>query len=264
MEKIKITGSIVLYKNDRKMLKECIKSFFNTSINVHLYLVDNSPNTELKSLEKLNVNISYISNPSNPGFGASHNIVIDKILKTESSYHLILNPDIYYVTDVLKDLKFFMDKNHEIGHIMPKVTYPNGDYQFLCKRNPTFFDMLVRGVLPKFLKIIFIRRLNKFEYKDHNYDEKIYNVPYLSGCFMLFRTSTLKKVGYFDDRFFMYLEDADITRRFLQVSKTLYYPDVQIFHHFAKFTHSSFKFKWITIKSAFVYFKKWGFLKHLI
>lgn len=264
MEKIKITGCIVLYNNDREMLEECIRSFFNTSINVFLFLVDNSPNTGLKSLEELNMNISYISNPSNPGFGASHNIVIDKILKTKSSYHLILNPDIYYVTDVLKDLKIFMDKNHDVGHIMPKITYPNGEYQFLCKRNPTFFDMLARGFLPEFLKIIFKKRLNKFEYKDHNYDEKIYNIPYLSGCFMLLRTSTLRKVGYFDDRFFMYLEDADITRRFLQVSKTLYYPDAQIFHHFAKFTHSSFKFKWITIQSAFIYFKKWGWLKHLI
>ena len=264
MEKIKITASIVLYNNDIRIVKDCIKSFFNTRVNVFLFLVDNSPNTRLRSLEKLNSNILYISNPSNPGFGSSHNIAIEKILKTESTYHLILNPDIYYLTDVLKTLDSFMDKNQDIGHIMPKITYPNGEYQFLCKRNPTFFDMLARGFFPKFLQKFFQKRLNKFEYKDHNYDQKIYNVPYLSGCFMFFRISILKKVGYFDDRFFMYLEDADITRRFLQFSKTLYYPDAQIFHHFAKFTHSSFKFKWITMKSAFTYFKKWGILKHLI
>jgi GT2 family glycosyltransferase len=78
---------------------------------------------------------------------------------------------------------------------------------------------------------------------------------------MFLRTSVLKKVGFFDDRIFMYLEDADLTRRFLEISRTAYYPDAQVYHHFAKLTHKKLKFKWITVESAIVYFNKWGWLK---
>jgi GT2 family glycosyltransferase len=105
--------------------------------------------------------------------------------------------------------------------------------------------------------------MDTYEYKDRDYNKIIFDIPYLSGCFMFLRTSILKKVGLFDDRIFMYLEDADLTRRFLEVSRTAYYPEAQVYHHFAKLTHKEVKFKWITIESAFVYFKKWGWLKSI-
>ena len=81
----------------------------------------------------------------------------------------------------------------------------------------------------------------------------IYDIPYLSGCFMFFRVDSLRKIGLFDDRIFMYLEDADITRRILNVARTVYFPETIIYHHYAGLTHKEWKYKWITIKSAFVY-----------
>lgn len=258
----KITSCIVLYKNDITMLQETIDSFLNTDISVKLYLIDNSPTDELKVLVK-NSRIEYIHNPSNPGFGASHNLAIQKALELNSDYHLVLNPDIYFHTSTLEKMSEFMDLNPKIGHVMPKVTYPNGEFQYLCKTNPTFFDLFARGFMPSFLKKIFQKRMDKYEYKDKDYNEIIYNIPYLSGCFMFLRTSVLKEVGFFDDKIFMYLEDADLTRRFLQKSVTAYYPDAHVYHHFAKLTHKKLKFKWITIQSAFIYFNKWGWLKSI-
>jgi GT2 family glycosyltransferase len=80
---------------------------------------------------------------------------------------------------------------------------------------------------------------------------------------MFFRISTLKKVGFFDEKIFMYLEDADITRRFLEFSNTVYYPFATVFHHYAGLTHKKLKFKIITIQSAFIYFNKWGWFKNI-
>jgi GT2 family glycosyltransferase len=117
--------------------------------------------------------------------------------------------------------------------------------------------------MPNFIKNIFQKRMDRYEYKDHNYEDIIYDIPYLSGCFMFLRTETLKKVGFFDDKIFMYLEDADLTRRFLEVSRTVYFPKAHIFHHFAKLTHKKVKFKWITVQSAFIYFNKWGWFNHI-
>ena len=62
----------------------------------------------------------------------------------------------------------------------------------------------------------------------------------------------------------MYLEDADITRRFLKVSRTVYYPNAIVYHHYAGFTHKMWKYKWITIQSAITYFNKWGWLNSII
>lgn len=244
------------------MLQEAIASFLNTNLNVKLILVDNSPTDKLKILVT-DSRIEYIHNPSNPGFGASHNIAIQKAFELNSEFHLVLNPDIYFEKGSLEKLCDFMYSDEKIGHIMPKVTYPNDELQYLCKTNPTFFDLFARGFMPSFLKKIFKKRMDKYEYKHYDYDKIIYNIPYLSGCFMFLRTSVLKKVGYFDDRIFMYLEDADLTRRFLEVSHTVYYPGVHVYHYFAKLTHKKMKFKWITVQSAFIYFNKWGWLKSI-
>jgi GT2 family glycosyltransferase len=258
----KITSCIVLYKNDIIMLRETIDSFLNTDLSVKLFLVDNSPTDEL-SILVTDSRIEYIHNPANPGFGASHNVVIKKTFQLESDYHLVLNPDIYFEKGTLEKLCEFMDSNLNVGHVMPKVTYPNGDFQYLCKTNPTFFDLFARGFMPSFLKKAFQKRMDKYEYKNQDYNKIIFDIPYLSGCFMFLRTSVLKKVGFFDDKIFMYLEDADLTRRFLEVSQTVYFPKAHVYHHFAKLTHKEFKFKWITVQSAFVYFNKWGWLKSI-
>lgn len=244
------------------MLREAINSFLDTELNVKLFLVDNSPTDDLKVLVT-DSRIDYIHNPSNPGFGAAHNIAINKAYDDDSIYHLVLNPDIYFERGTLEKLCDFMDSSQEVGHVMPKVTYPNGEFQYLCKTNPTFFDLFVRGFMPQKLHFLLKKRMDKYEYKDHDYNEIIDNIPYLSGCFMFLRVSTLKKVGLFDDKIFMYLEDADLTRRFLEVSKTVYLPSAHVNHHFAKLTHKKFKFKWITIQSAFIYFNKWGWLKSI-
>ncbi|KRB57295.1 glycosyltransferase [Flavobacterium sp. Root186] len=257
-----ITSCIVLYNNDINMLKEAIKSFLNTQLEVHLFLVDNSPTDALKIL-KDDDRITYIHNPSNPGFGASHNVAIKKAFELNSDYHLVLNPDIYFDKGIIEKLVSFAENNKNVGHIMPRVEYPNGDLQYLCKTNPTFFDLFARGFMPNFLKKVFSNRMDKYEYKNHDYNDIMYNIPYLSGCFMFLRTSTLKEVGYFDDKIFMYLEDADLTRRFLEVSETAYFPEAKVFHHFGKLTHKKIKFKWITVQSAFIYFNKWGWLKSI-
>ena len=261
--KYKITSCIVMYENNVEMLQKCIDSFLNTSFNVKLFLIDNSPTDYLKILDKDN-RIEYKHNPSNPGFGAAHNLAIQEALDCESEYHIVLNPDIYFEKGTIEGMIDFMDKNKEFGQLLPKVTYPSEEIQYLCKRNPTFFDLFARGFMPNFVKKIFKKRLDKYEYKDLDYDEIMYDIPYLSGCFMLIRTSVFKKVGFFDDKIFMYLEDADLTRRILEVSRTVYYPKERIYHHFAKLTHKKLKFKWITVESAFIYFKKWGWFKHIV
>ena len=114
-----------------------------------------------------------------------------------------------------------MENNPDVGQLMPKVTHPDGEVQYLCKLLPTPYDLLVR----RFIPIKKIKDLNntKFELRFSEYD-KITNVLYLSGCFMLLRVSALKEVGLFDEGYFMYPEDIDLTSRIHTKYKTIFYP----------------------------------------
>lgn len=251
-----MSGCIVLYRNQKEPLLQAILSFLNTKLSIHLYLIDNSPTDDLREIIS-DRRVEYIHNPSNPGFGAAHNIAI-KTAMGNSKYHLVLNPDIYFEEGTLELLYNYMEQNVNVGHVMPKVLYPDGSIQYLCKTNPTPFDLFARRFLPGFLKRIFKKRMDKFEYRDRDYNQEMHNIPYLSGCFMFIRTEILKKVGYFDERIFMYIEDADLTRRILQVAETAYYPKAEVYHHYAKGSYKSWRLTWYNINGAFIYFNKWG------
>jgi Predicted glycosyltransferases len=250
--------SIVLYHDREERIKKAIESVLNTDLNITLYLVDNSSTDSLRELERIDKRIVYIFNNSNLGFGKAHNIALKKSIEKNISYHLVLNPDVYFEKGVLEELYNFMEANKDVGLVMPKVLYPDGNIQYLCKLLPTPLDLFGRRFLNfgPFRKIV-EKRNEIYELRFTGYD-KIMEVPYLSGCFMFIRTEVLKKVGLFDERFFMYLEDTDLSRKIHRVAKTVYYPYVHIYHEYGKGSYKSLKLLYYHIKSAIKYFNKYG------
>lgn len=250
-----LTCSIVLYHNDEAEIKKAINSLLQSSLSIKLFLVDNSKTDELKKLADAK-NIEYIFNNENAGFGKAHNTALLKAVPL-SSYHLILNPDIAFSTGVLEDIHAFMEKNKQVGQLLPKVFYDNGDLQKLCHLLPRPFDLLGRRF---FNGHGWAKKLNdKYELKGFNYDQCV-NIPNLSGCFMFMRNAVLQKTKYFDERYFMYLEDVDLTRRVHAVSETIFYPYVDIIHKYEKESYSNPVLLRYHINSAIRYFNKWGWL----
>jgi GT2 family glycosyltransferase len=84
------------------------------------------------------------------------------------------------------------------------------------------------------------------------------DVPFISGCFMFLKTAVLNDVGLFDDRYFMYCEDLDFSRRINARYRTVFYPEVEIVHHYAKGSYKNKNLLKIHLQSAFQYFNKWG------
>jgi len=104
--KITLSATIVLYKEGSIELSKAINSFLKTDITKKLFLIDNSPTDKLRN-KFTHPDIEYIFIGKNIGFGAGHNIVIDKI-KNYSKYHLILNPDVWFSPSVIPNLLVVM------------------------------------------------------------------------------------------------------------------------------------------------------------
>lgn len=250
-----INASIVLYHNDKEQVLKAMRSFLNTSLDVKLYLVDNSANDALKQLAGVDERVAYIFNNANLGYGSGHNVAIKRSIEEGALYHLVLNPDIYFESGVLEKLFDYMQRNKEVGLVMPKVLYPDGTNQNLCKLLPSPLDLFARRFIPLKSLVEAINYKYELQFFDYN---SVAEIPFLSGCFMFLRTDVLKQDCLFDARFFMYLEDADLTRRVSRVSKTVFYPEVSIYHEYQRGAHKDKKLLWYFIKSAFTYFNKYG------
>ncbi len=248
--------SLVLYKHNYIQIEGLIESVLSCKVSTYLTLIDNSPTNNLQHNLPENLPIQYHFSGSNLGYGCAHNLAISQSLKT-AKYHLVLNPDIRFEPNAISQMIAYMDSHPNIGLLMPKVLYPNGEIQHLCKLMPTPFDLIMRRFIPNFLHPWFKHRMEQYELKHKDYNQTM-EVPNLSGCFMLMRCEALKFTGLFDDRFFMYLEDTDLSRRINQQFKTVYYPEVSIIHHYEKGSYKSNKLLLYHISSAFKYFWKYG------
>ena len=252
----KIAASIVIYNTAQSDLQASIACVANSIVDV-IYVIDNALNNDLQnSLQNLSNKIVYIQGHGNIGYGAGHNIGIRKAVLEDAEYHLVLNPDIEFASCVIDFLFNYIEANPSVGYVMPKIIYPDGELQYLCKLLPTPFDLIVRRFFPN---VKLFRKLNyKYELRHSGYNE-IINPPCLSGCFMFLNLNVVEKHNiYFDERFFMYCEDFDLVRRIHRVAKTIYYPNVSVVHKHAKESYRSRKLMILHIKSAIKYFNKWG------
>ena len=247
------TASIVAFHSKHSDLKRLIDCVKRSKID-KLYIIDNSSNDELRDFVKGDSRIRYIHSV-NLGYGSGHNVAIQQAIEAGADYHVVLNPDIYWDGDVLGELVKFMDINADCGLVMPKIIYPNGETQYLCKLLPTPMDLIGRRFIP----------ISSYQNQhDYNYElrwsgyDKVMEVPSLSGCFMFMRVSVLKEIGGFDERYFMYAEDLDLCRRIGEVSKTVFYPSVSVVHEYEKGSYKNKKLLKYHIHSIVKYFNKWG------
>lgn len=254
------SGSIVLYKTDIPMVSEVIHSFFRgESSKRKLYLVDNSPTDELSLLADLyKSQIEYIFANANLGYGKAHNIAIRKSMEEGFRYHVVLNPDLSFGDDTITGLEKFMDENDDVGLCMPDIrNMDDNSRRNCCKLLPTPFN----GIFRRFLgNTSWAKKMDeKYTLKKADY-AKVMDVPCLSGCFMFFRNDCLREIGLFDENFFMYYEDYDISRRVYVASRACYVPFVTAKHVAERASYKSKRMLWIIIKSAFYYFNKYGWL----
>lgn len=247
-----ITISIVTYNTTIEELKKCLSSLTSSSI-AKIYIVDNSSQKYIENFCNDYNNVEY-SACLNIGYGAAHNVAIRKAIGIGSKYHLVLNSDVYFDSEVLDTLEKYMDENLDIAQIQPNIVYPDGRQQYTCRMLPTPANLIFRRFLPKKM----IENMNyRYQLKFADRTKEM-DIPYHQGSFMFFRTECFNKVGLFDERFFMYPEDIDITRRMHKFYKTMYWPYVTIVHAHKAASYKSKKMLRIHMMNMIKYFNKWG------
>lgn len=259
--KKKLSVCIVAYYNydDIKQTIYTLKKHTNSNLIDKIYIVDNSYNKDnnfSKELEEFLYfinkykDIHYNKCNSNLGFGAGHNYIINEI---ESEYHAIINPDIIFIEDSLSKIIKFLDENLDVGMCIPRIIDQKGNLQKAYRKELTIFDMFIR----RFCKEKFKVRMEKHTLQDRDYSTS-FQVPFAQGSFLVIRTLLYKQVNGFDEKFFMYLEDADLCKRINYISKVVYFPGTSVIHKWQKASHKNIRLFLYHLKSTYVYMKKWG------
>lgn len=246
--------SIVTYCPDwQEEVLPLVEALLTVQALHRLYIVDNSPKAlAIDFPEK----VRYIHTGENVGYGRGHNIALRESIYDQVALHLVMNSDIIVKAEDIDTLCSFMQSQPAVGQLMPRVVNPQGELQHLCKLLPTPLDVFGR----RFLPASWVRRRNsRYELHDADYSRPM-NVPYLSGCFMLLRTEAVQQARLFDERYFMYPEDIDLTRTIHRDYLTLYYPAITIVHNHKKASYQSWRMLWVHIVNMCRYFNKWGWL----
>ena len=234
MDNISISATIVTY-NDGKKALSAVKSITENTKKypLTLYVFDNGSSDETVSLINDNTTVRVFENGKNIGFGAAHNLVLKKEM---GKYHFVINPDIFVSDDVLSDMVDFMEENKDVVMCMPKILNTDGTEQKLPKEKPTF-------------KRLFLGRLSKSIRSEYIWQNKELSLPteidFCSGCFFCIRTDVFKKIGGFDKRFFMYLEDADLTQTAKSCGKVMILPQFSVVHEWDRASAKSIKYLFI-------------------
>lgn len=221
-----------------------------------VYLIEQGPVDTLRALAG-RFGAHYRHQRENPGHARTHNLALREAIAAGSAYHFILNPEIQIPLDGIGKLLAYMEQHPDVGLLAPRVHYPDGRLRPLCKLLPHPLELLVRRFFPLLHRSS--GRLARYELHGSGYT-RVMDVPALSGCFLLMRLETVQRVGLFDERFFQYFEDVDLSRRVGRIARTVFVPHVAVVHEDGS-SYRDWPMLWHRLVSGARYFNKWGWLR---
>jgi len=257
----RLSVCIVAYRDEEDVLYalKTLDRYTNPEITKTVYVVDNSEESESRQ-EAFRKRIEcfpdavYRKTEENVGYGRGQNTVLEEL---HSEYHCIMNPDVAFCQDAFSGILSYMDRHPSVGMVIPRILNENGKLQQAYRKDPTVFDMFIR----MFCKGIFPKREADHSLQQEDYTRP-FPVPFAQGSFLVIRTELFQKIGGFDGRFFLYMEDADLCRRVNREAELMYLPDTAVIHRWQRGSHRDLRLLRIHLRSMKAYFDKWGWKWH--
>jgi len=199
----------------------------------------------------------FLANRDNPGYGRALNRLVVRLGQLPP-YIGVLNTDLSWQPGTFQHLLGWMQQHPNVNLAVPQILDEAGTPQQLCKHHPTVLGLFSRRFLPNWLKPAWLKRYDRwYVMADQNYQE-VFDVPYLSGCCMLIRSEAFYRAGGFDERYFLYLEDADITRSLARDGRCVHLPVASVVHGWGRGNYRDLGLMAVNLSSAWKYFRKWG------
>lgn len=269
-----LSVSVVLYRSDPAVLAETMRSLaaawkklreYRPEARLGVVLIDNGSSGEAAvaasdpstgGLQDDGSSLTVVGGHGNIGYGRGHNLALPG---ADSTYHLILNPDVRIEPQALVEALAFLDTHGDAALLAPYTSNALGTQEFLCRRYPSILDLALRGFAPAFMRGWFQGRLARYELRAETQSADVFwDPPLVSGCFMLFRTSVLKQLGGFDAAYFLYFEDYDLSLRTATVARTVFVRNVRIAHFGGGAAKKGGLHRRLFLRSAFTFFNRHG------
>lgn len=198
------------------------------------YIIDNSSDDdyfgklkvlcfELEDTESFLLHI--IKAKDNLGYSGGNNLILDRL---GSDYHLVVNPDVTLDSDALLLSYEYMGESQEVIMLSPRIVNSH-DAQHVVKNYPDCLTLALRFIDGPALNRFFAKRLDHYKCSDLG-NAAPARVSIVGGCFLFLKTSVFKELNGFDNQFFMYFEDYDLSLRAGKLGKIAYVPNVKITH----------------------------------
>jgi len=219
---------IILNYFHRDLIRELLKDIFsfNFSFSYEIIVIDNGTFDGIKELVANYPSIRFMQLPKNIGYAAGNNPAMKQ---AKGKYILIVNPDVVLLPGAVEKLHEYMENHLEVGLSGPCVMNADRSLQQSATGFPDWH-------LPFYRRTFLANTksgkawLKNYLLEDHNHDKDFYT-PALFGACLMIRTSALFKVGLLDERYFMYMEDLDWSRRFWENGfKVAYVPQAKVIH----------------------------------
>lgn len=259
---MELSATIVVYNHAQEALDAAAAVLDCTRRHpLTLYLVDNaSPDGSGQQLEQAapglplrpGQQVKVVRRSRNQGFGTGHNTVLPELT---SQVHFILNPDIQLTADTLSDLAEWMEAHPGVVMARPGLVFPDGRTQPLPLRRCS-------------LRAMVYRQLPMLKFWSHCNDAYLMadqdltrptEIQFCTGSFSAVRTEDFRAVGGFDEGYFMYVEDADLTQKMMQRGKAYLVPQYTAVHAWHRAAHRQLRPCLWQVRSLLRYFGKWGF-----
>lgn len=231
---------VIVSLNIKKLLEKCLESVYRMEkkANFEIFVVDNaSEDGTPEMVEKKFPEVKIIRNKKNIGFGPANNIGMKK---AKGRYVLLLNPDTETITkNIFSEMVSWMDNNPTVGISSCALLNPDKTYQGSGGFFPTllrvFFWMSFIDDMPgidKLVKPYHPLHVWSPVYKGEEYFAKSHEQDWVTGAFFLIRMEAMKKVGFFDEDYFTYVEEVDYCFRTKQEGWQIsYLPKWKIIHY---------------------------------
>lgn len=209
MSRKPVVSVVLVSYNTREMTLRSLEALYADlgEMPAEVFVVDNaSADGSAAAVRERFPQIKVIENPTNAGFGAANNIAMRE---AAGRYILLLNTDAFVTPGAVAALVRYLDEHPKVGVIGPRLSNGDGSLQVSCYPFPTPLRAWVENL---WLAKLAPNHRVLGDYRRWAHDQER-NVDWVVGACMLVRRTTYEQVGGFDERFFMYAEEADWQRR---------------------------------------------------